>query len=166
MNSAELLELVLEGGILNTHFFNGRFLTAEDLETEQQANRLQHRQLGQAAGKGVVYGMEVRLSSGGDEGEAPTVSVTRGLALNRKGYALSLADDVEVALVARNSRRPQMPGCLPRAFRQNRTRPAPAQASISSWPLRRPAFGSGRQRAGRAQPAGSPAAAAATRWRG
>ncbi|MCB0238608.1 MAG: hypothetical protein KDH08_08165, partial [Anaerolineae bacterium] len=56
----ELLEPMLHGGIRNTHFFNGRLLTAGDLRAEQQANRQQHQQLGLAVGAGVVEGYDVR----------------------------------------------------------------------------------------------------------
>ena len=35
--SLELLEPMLRGGIRNTHFFNGRLLTADDLRAEQAA---------------------------------------------------------------------------------------------------------------------------------
>ena len=39
MESIELLTPILLDGIRNTHFFNGRLLTADDLRVEQQANR-------------------------------------------------------------------------------------------------------------------------------
>jgi hypothetical protein len=92
----ELLDPMLRGGIRNTHFFNGRLLTAEDLRAEQQANRAQHQQLGLAIGAGVVEGLEVRLQSNGAQ---PVLRVGRGLALTRKGAALALAEEVDVALV-------------------------------------------------------------------
>ncbi len=95
----QLQESILgEGGIQNTHFFNGRILTAEDLETEQNANRQHHEQLGQAIGTGIVNGLEVDLVADGSNGEPPIVSVKAGLAINRKGQAVALSKDVEVAL--------------------------------------------------------------------
>lgn len=94
--SLELLEPMLRGGIRNTHFFNGRLLTAEDLRAEQQANRQQHRQLGLAIGAGVVEGFDVGLVSNGLK---PVLHISRGLALTRKGAALALAEDVDVGLV-------------------------------------------------------------------
>ena len=94
--SLELLEPMLRGGIRNTHFFNGRLLTAEDLRAEQQANRQQHRQLGLAIGAGVVEGFDVGLVSNGPK---PVLHISRGLALTRKGAALALAEDVDVGLV-------------------------------------------------------------------
>src|SRR5688572_20025473 len=92
-----LWEPILEQGIQNTHFFNGRLLTAADLQTEQDANRRQHRQLGQAIGEGVAYGLEVEVSAG-STAQRPVVRVTRGLALNHRGEAVDLPADVDVAL--------------------------------------------------------------------
>lgn len=92
-----LWEPILDQGIPNTHFFNGRILTAGDLKTEQNANLRQHQQLGQAAGAGVVRGLEVTLVSDGSDGTAPVVYVTSGLALNCSGQAIALPVDVQVA---------------------------------------------------------------------
>lgn len=94
----ELLEPMLHGGIRNTHFFNGRLLTAGDLRAEQQANRAQHQQLGLAVGAGVVEGYDVRLAPSGNSAR-PVLRVSSGLAITRKGAALALPDDVDVALV-------------------------------------------------------------------
>jgi hypothetical protein len=92
----ELHDPMLRGGIRNTHFFNGRLLTAEDLRAEQQANRAQHQQLGLAIGAGVVEGFDVRLVANGAK---PVLRVAKGLAITRKGAALALAEDVDVGLV-------------------------------------------------------------------
>src|SRR5688500_18474226 len=97
--SVDLLEPVLTDGIQNTHFFNGRILTAEALRTEQQAGRWQRWQLGRAAGHGIVCGLEIRLGNPGAPGQGvPTVHVTSGLAFNSLGQALALPKDKEVAL--------------------------------------------------------------------
>ncbi|MBK8814435.1 MAG: hypothetical protein IPN42_02520 [Methylococcaceae bacterium] len=99
----QLLETILDGqGIKNTHFFNGRLLTAEDLKTEQTANRSQHEQLGQAIGAGIVNGLEVSLVADGSDGAPPVVTVTAGLALNRKGQAVALSSDIQLALNRQN----------------------------------------------------------------
>lgn len=102
VSTIELLDSILEGGIHNTNFFNGRLLAAEDLQVEQQANRQHHYQLGQSIGAGVVNGMEVSLIANGSSGMSPTLSIKKGLALNNKGQALYLPDDVEVALVRKS----------------------------------------------------------------
>ncbi|MDD2897509.1 MAG: hypothetical protein PHI31_02230 [Desulfuromonadaceae bacterium] len=100
--STELLTPVLDGGIHTTNFFNGRLLSAEDMQREQHAGRLQRRQLGQAIGDGVVYGLGVRDT--GDVSTAVgkagrTVSVSAGMAINRLGQALYLPADMDVSLV-------------------------------------------------------------------
>ncbi len=94
----ELHEPLLRGGIRNTHFFNGRLLTAEDLRAEQQANRQQHQQLGLAIGAGVVEGYDVRLAPSGNAAK-PVLRVAKGLAITRKGAVLALAENVDVTLV-------------------------------------------------------------------
>ncbi len=97
----QLDETILDGGIRNTHFFNGRWLTAEDLRTEQEANRGHHRQLGRAIGEGVVQGLEVELADAGSGSRVPRVTVSAGLALNHRGDTLALAQGVELALTQR-----------------------------------------------------------------
>jgi hypothetical protein len=97
MANVQLNVPVLTGGILNTNFFNGRVLAAEDLTALQTANAQQRRQLGRSIGAGVACGLEVTLGSSSD----PTVTVlhvTCGLALNRKGDAVALSTDVNVAI--------------------------------------------------------------------
>src|ERR1044072_1835840 len=65
MNRVDLLEPLLEGGIANTNFFNGRLLSAEDLRAEQKASRQQRSQLGLAIGAGVVDGLWVERAAAG-----------------------------------------------------------------------------------------------------
>lgn len=90
----DLFPSIFEDGIHNTNFFNGRVLTADDLKTEQTANRKHHWQLGQAVGEGVAYGLQVSAVEG-----SSTVSITQGLALNRKGQTLYLPETVQIPLV-------------------------------------------------------------------
>jgi hypothetical protein len=94
----ELSETLLRQGIQDTNFFNGRLLTAGDLETMQSASRKRDVQLGQAAGAGVVSGLEVKLVADGSDGKPPVLAVSCGLAFNRLGQAVSLPVDTEVAL--------------------------------------------------------------------
>lgn len=89
----DLFPSIFKDGIHNTNFFNGRVLTADDLKTEQTANRKHHQRLGQAVGEGVAYGLEINA-----EGNA-TISITPGLALNRLGQTLYLSDTVQIPLV-------------------------------------------------------------------
>lgn len=91
-----LLEPFIEGGIRNVNFFNGRVLTAQDLQDEQAATRQLRRQLGEAMGEGIVHGLGVRV--GQQRVPQPSVLVSPGLALNRKGETLHLAREAEVVL--------------------------------------------------------------------
>lgn len=98
----DLQQPVIDGGIRSVNFFNGRMLTARDLTREQAANREVDRRLGQAAGEGVVYGLEVSKSTRSTN-EAPVVAIEKGLAVNRNGQTLWLRDRTEVALVRKAS---------------------------------------------------------------
>ncbi len=81
--------------IRSVNFFNGRLLSGEDLTQEQRAQAEERRQLGLALGEGVAQGLEVTASSGA---AVPTVHITAGMAINRRGVALTLADDVDLTL--------------------------------------------------------------------
>jgi len=98
MANAQLNTPILTGGILNTNFFNGRVLAAEDLTALQTANAQQRRQVARALGDGVAWGLEVTLNAGTNPAQ-PIVHVTAGLALNRKGDAVAMSADVDLALV-------------------------------------------------------------------
>ena len=117
MDVAQLLEPVLTGGVRDTHFFNGRILTADDLRTMQIASRQHDAQLGRAIGDGVAHGLEVSVTSGGPGSATSAVlHVSRGLALNRLGERAALPVGVDVALV-RADEAPEVEGvftiCVP-----------------------------------------------------
>jgi len=97
MNTRQLSEAILDGGIRSNNFFNGRLLSAEDLSGEQQANRSGHQALGQSVGDGIAYGLEV--SKANQAGNDPIVSVQPGLAINRYGDTLRLNTATDVSLV-------------------------------------------------------------------
>lgn len=96
----ELAQPILGDGIRSTYFFNGRLLTGSDMRREQEANREADRRLGQAAGEGVAFGLEVFRSPTATR-TAPVVTVRAGLAINRRGQTLSLPADADVTLVRR-----------------------------------------------------------------
>ena len=91
----QLLESILESGINNSHFFNGRILTADALRADQIAQRQQRQQLGQAIGTGIVRGLTVQHLAGSDP---PTLRITSGLANNAQGQVLELPQNVDLAL--------------------------------------------------------------------
>jgi len=93
-----LQQPILDGGIRSINFFNGRLLSARDLTREQSANREADRRLGQAAGEGIAYGLEVSKSLASTQ-QSPVVTVESGLAINRLGQTLMLSAKTEIALV-------------------------------------------------------------------
>src|SRR5690242_6043040 len=94
MATVSLDTAVLDDGIDNVNFFNGRVLTAQDLRDEQSAGAEHRRRLGRAVGWGIVYGLDARTGDGGQ-----TVRVDAGLALDALGDAIELKTAVDVALV-------------------------------------------------------------------
>lgn len=99
MDITELLQPMVQDGIRSTNFFNGRVLTAEDLRTEQVANRDARRQLGRALGEGVAFGLEAIPRAPLDG--VPAIRVRRGLGFNRDGDPVQLTRTVDVRLVPR-----------------------------------------------------------------
>jgi hypothetical protein len=97
--AVDLLQAITNPRTTSVNFFNGRLLSGEDLTTEQKANRAAHHWLGQAIGDGVVYGLEVQESIASSSVQTPVLLVNPGLAVNRTGAALALADVAEVSLV-------------------------------------------------------------------
>ena len=49
------------GGTVRTRYFNGMFITKEDLWTDQNNNRIKHALMNRAMGQGVVWGLDVGL---------------------------------------------------------------------------------------------------------
>lgn len=97
----DLNDPILEGGLRRIPFFNGRVLTAEDLQTEQAANATERRRLGRALGTGVLEGLFVERGAG----EPPrTVSVGAGRALAPSGRVVDLPVDVELSIVSQVER--------------------------------------------------------------
>ena len=100
MSGVNLLSAILDGGIQNVNFVNGRVLTAEDMTAERRANLLRLRLLGRSVGDGVDYGLKVTRSPNSIAFGQQAVQVTAGLALNRNGDMLQLGSDAEVTLTA------------------------------------------------------------------
>ncbi len=96
MSDQTVLEQAPFNGVRNVHFFNGRVLTAEDLQEEQYANHLRNWQLGRVLGEGIVDGFTVRHNVGG-AGTA-SIDVAPGMAINRMGQVLDLRTVASVDL--------------------------------------------------------------------
>src|SRR4051812_15623917 len=74
------------------NYVNGRLLSAEDLKADKDALLTRLGWVGQAAGYGVVEGLEATQSG------ATQITVTPGLGLNRLGYAIHLNAQVTLSL--------------------------------------------------------------------
>jgi hypothetical protein len=82
-----------DGGCVRTRFFNGMFITREDLETEQRYHRLKSKLHNRAAGAGVVWGLNV-----GRRGSS--VCVLPGYGVDCCGNDLTLTTTYEVEVAA------------------------------------------------------------------
>jgi hypothetical protein len=87
---------VTADGILTTAYFHGRVLAAEDLLTDQSADRARRAQLGQALGPGVIGGLEVKIDTGV---AAPVLSIEPGLGINALGQTVALPTRARLALI-------------------------------------------------------------------
>jgi hypothetical protein len=94
----ELHEPVVAEAIRTVNFFNGRLLTGGDLSREQQARREGLARVGQALGDGIAHGLEVTFAGNIAPGGRPAVTIAPGLAVNREGAVLGLAEPATIAL--------------------------------------------------------------------
>ncbi|HSK71888.1 MAG TPA: hypothetical protein VK892_09355 [Pyrinomonadaceae bacterium] len=97
--SIKLQQPIISGSLRVTNFFNGRLVTGADMFREQNARREAVWRVGKAAGEGIVYGLEVERET--TALSEPLVSVSAGLAVNRCGQTLYLAQDTTVNLLQR-----------------------------------------------------------------
>jgi len=98
--SIKLKQPIINGSLRATNFFNGRLVTGADMTREQTARREAVWRAGKAVGDGIVFGLEVEKDK--DAGVInPIVSVKKGLAVNRCGQALYVAEDTSVDLLQR-----------------------------------------------------------------
>ena len=81
-----------EGGCVRTHFFDGMFITREDLETEQRYHRLKSKLHNRAAGEGVVWGLAI-----GKQGTHVCVMPGYGVDCCGNDLALTTVYEVEIA---------------------------------------------------------------------
>jgi hypothetical protein len=113
MAVSELDAPLVDGGIANVEFFNGRILAAEDLRRLQAADREHRRILGLGLGSGVIGGLRVT------RGEDPALlRVTAGAAINALGETIVLPSDIDRA--GRGPRRGTVRGMRPIGLRARR----------------------------------------------
>src|SRR5229473_5624253 len=94
----DLFTPILNARTRAPHFFNGRLLTGEAMTDEHRAQTVARELLAQSVGEGVAWGLEVEQVATSPI-ERPSVRVKSGVAINRCGEILLLANDVEVQLV-------------------------------------------------------------------
>lgn len=82
--SPSLSALPAAGGCVRPHYFNGMFITAEDLETHLRYGRLKQQLQNRAMGEGVVWGLNVGL-------DGSRVAVGTGYGVDCCGNDLTVA---------------------------------------------------------------------------
>lgn len=95
-DSLQLQEALAADGVRAVNFFNGRLLAGRDMSRLHEARRVADARLGTALGEGVAYGLDVAEPA--EVGGVPVVTITGGLAVNRLGQTLFLAEKQRVAL--------------------------------------------------------------------
>ncbi len=107
--AAALNQPIVGDGIRTTNYFQGRVLSAEDLATDQVADRKRRAHLGLAIGPGVVTGLTVAIETAGP---APVVSVEKGIAITAEGDTVELPSRVSLALLGEPGGGPSGPAGL------------------------------------------------------
>ncbi len=77
------------GGCVRTHYFNGMFITSEDLETDQRFFRLKNKLQNQTFGEGVVWGLDATCHGN-------SICVHPGYAIDCCGNSLVLTTTYKV----------------------------------------------------------------------
>lgn len=106
-----LQQPVGEGGIESVNFFNGRLLTGGDMGREQVARRRADARLGEALGDGIAFGLEVGSRPPDDKDPLASIEIQPGLAINRTGACLRLAQPEIVHLSRTDSTSHAAHGC-------------------------------------------------------
>jgi hypothetical protein len=89
--------IIVDGGRRRPFYFDGRFLTANDLIADQNYIRARQSDLAQAIGTGVVRGLMVGLA-GDFASNNPELEIQRGLGVTPAGDIVRLADTVRLRL--------------------------------------------------------------------
>ncbi|HEX3527310.1 MAG TPA: hypothetical protein VH988_09605 [Thermoanaerobaculia bacterium] len=116
--ATDLFTPILNDRTRSVRFFNGRLLSGEAMTDEQSGQRAARALLAQAVGDGIAQGYGVTEAVRSSRVQSPVVSVTAGVAINRRGEILLLASDTEVNLV-----RPTHPATAPASLFQACTPP-------------------------------------------
>jgi hypothetical protein len=94
MTARSLFDPVIDLGIFDANFFEGRLLTAEALRDAQQAQTARQKLLATAFGAGVVRGLRVTLQRDANAPVQQTIKIENGLAIDGEGNLLWLKQDL------------------------------------------------------------------------
>ena len=89
--------IIVDGGRRRPFYFDGRFLTANDLIADQNYIRARQSDLAQAIGTGVIRGLMVSLA-GDFATNNPQLEIQRGLGVTPAGDIVRLAEPVRLRL--------------------------------------------------------------------
>lgn len=91
--------LVIDSQLTRPYWFDGRFLAARDLQREQNYFLQRQANLGQAAGFGVVHGLQVNLPpANSPSSDADTVIIRAGQGITPAGELVLMPNDLNIHL--------------------------------------------------------------------
>jgi hypothetical protein len=109
MSANSLFDPVIDGGVRNPNWFEGRLLTAQSMRERDLAERQRDQLLGRAIGSGVIEGLWVTRGAARSDGTVRTLSISKGSAITPSGDALVLGRDITVDVVPPAANNPTGP---------------------------------------------------------
>src|SRR5947209_1300984 len=94
MPNSWLLEKNFNGGLQETHYFDGRLLSADAFKADQDAVQTRLDWLGRATGYGIIEGLIVRKVQTSET----QLSISKGLGLSYAGRVIRLPGDMTLSL--------------------------------------------------------------------
>ena len=91
MPNSQYIGPIFETGIQTPHYFNGRLLTAADLQANQVASKTRQAWFGVSSGYGIVTGLEVTAVKSNTE-----LHIAPGKCLNRKGQVIHVQGEISL----------------------------------------------------------------------
>jgi len=91
MPNSQYIGPIFETGIQTPHYFNGRLLTAADLQANQDASKTRQAWFGMSSGYGIVTGLEVTAVKSNTE-----LHIAPGKCLNRKGQVIHVQGEISL----------------------------------------------------------------------
>ena len=92
MPNSQYIGPIFETGIQTPHYFNGRLLTAADLQANQDATQTRQTWFGMSSGYGIVTGLEVTAVKSNKE-----LHIAPGKCVNRKGQIMRIQGEINLA---------------------------------------------------------------------